>query len=484
MMRMALKEKLTEKEAWLAFILSDPGLSAEFFWVDEDGEPFRLWDYQWGLFDSEHRKEIVISARKVAKTETITARAMSFPFREPKKTLFITAAQHVHLETLLTRLDLRIENSWIHRMFTTSKTTKPYKRVFFNGTTVFGRVPQKTGVGVKSLHAQEVYADEYQDFTDKAKKELAEVFQAKGRRFLCGVPDIGADAHIKRLLESGYRVVRIARMFRPDWGPDLKKEKVEEYGSEESFDYRRNLYGETVEEVNALFPRKDLFNILNSNRDDVQNVMYQSVESKYETGFLLRDSIYRDDQGYYDAFYFGIDVGWSVSPTAIVIFGEKDGKFHIVKVLKLYRYPHPELRAVITQLVNEFVPQFIAIDATAGGVGFYQELARYHSNVIGIDFRKMEDVGDRKVYVNDLSIEILSDLIMKRNLILPYDIDLINEWSSAAANRTRDGRLVYSKGLHTLDAARVFSAGLFYSKTSKDWTFSRKLVTYSFPIAK
>lgn len=458
-----IERKLTEEECWLYLILTSPGMSAEFFWTDDNGEPFTLWDYQWEIFDSENSKEIFISARKVAKTTTICARAFTFPFRKPGKTLFLTSAEGVHLERITTELNERIENSYIHRNFYKKASERPhYRRVAWNSSVIFGRVPQKKGTGVKSVHADEVYADEYQDFTPKAKAELSEVFQKEGRRFLSGVPDLGADPHIRRFLESStYTVYRVPRMFRPDWDEQVKKEKIEEYGSEDSVDYRRNLYGETIEEITTVFPRTLLYNQM-VNRDSKFANVYSHYEFRSEIENIDTIKI-MNDLDFLDELYLAIDVGWVLAPTTAVIIGEKDSKYYILKILDFYRYTHPDLAKFFTSyLFKIFKFKFISVDSTSGGVSFYQMLKKHNDAVIGIDFRKKVKVDNQDVSLNDFSVQAVKTLLEQGRLFLPYDSEFIQEWSQVSSHKiTGTGSMYsYTKGIHSFDAVRTFCASL------------------------
>lgn len=463
---MALKKKLTEEEAWLYVVLTSPALSAEFFWLDANGEPMRLWDYQWQVFESEHNKEILMCARKTSKTTTICARAFSFPFRMPGKTCFLTAAEGVHLERITTELNERIENSYIHKNFFKKASERPhYRRVAFNSAVIFGRVPQKTGVGVKSVHADEVYADEYQDFTAKAKAELSEVFQKEGRRLLSGVPDIGADPHIQRLLNtSSYKVYRFARMFRPDWDEQLKKEKIEEYGSEDSIDYRRNIYGETVEEIASVFPKRLLVSRTYPENSPFfktyLNVDFRAESEPPESIIITNDL----SQHKLENVYIAIDIGWIHAPTSVCVIGEKNGVYFLLKVFNFYRYNHPDLVKILkSQFFDEFKPALVAVDATSGGVTMFQNISKAHHTVVGIDFRKKVTINNQDVSLNDFSVQVVKSLLEEFRLILPFDYELLQDWSSIAAKKAHKNstlEFVYTKGVHTFDAVRVFAAAM------------------------
>lgn len=471
---MALRKKqLTEEEAWLYLILTDPRLSAEFFWTDRDGNPFRLWDFQWKTFDLDNsKKEIFICARKTSKSTTIVARAFTFPFREPGKVMFITAAEMKHLERITTELNSRIYGSYIHRnFFVSSREVPKFRKVAANGTVIFGRVPQKSGVGVKSIHADEVYADEYQDFTPKAKVELNEVFQREGRRFLSGVPEIGADFHVQRLIDSSssYLVWRIPRTWTPDWTSEFKKEKIEEYGSEEDLDYRRNIYGETIEEIKSVFPKAKLYQLVNKNIMQYYEKYNFRVEMDPASEIFFKDDISK----VFDSLHLGIDIGWVASPTCALVIGQKGDTYYILKIFNFYRYEHPELLNIIRKLVKTYKPTIFAVDATGGGVSLYQEIKLIREDASGIDFRRKVEIDGQSIYLNDLSVEVLKSLVDAKKLIFPDDYELIRDWADFTMERSGDSvRYIKGENSHSIDAARVFAASLVAS--GDHGTFTKK----------
>ncbi len=461
-----LKEKLTDEEAWLWFVLQSPSLSAEFFWSDDSGNALRLWKFQWDFFDNEYDREFSFCARYVSKSWCAASRMFTFPFREPGETMFVTAAEGMHLDTLLTKFDTEVENSYIHQAAFGRVRIKPfYKRIAFNNAKIFARVPQRTGRGVKSIHAKEIIADEYQDFTPKAKSELIEVYKKASRRFISGVPETKSDPVIRKMTRnSRYKTWKFPRMKNPDWDDFLREEKIAEYGGEDTAEYRRNVYGEPVEELYSIFKKRILYSLVDTNTESPINKVYES-EIYREEQTPENDVVFAPlNPQFFPRLYMGIDLGWVDAPTTIIIFGYTDAKYYLVRLYRLYRYEEPEKVRILKRAINFFDPILIGVDSSGAGTGTYQTLKAFSPKVYGIDVRKKIKVTkDKEVYWNDLSIDLVLQLVEKRKLVLPFDEELVKDWASASIEKSGE-RKVYSKGLHSLDAAKAIFSAIWIEK--------------------
>ncbi len=469
-----LKEKLTEAEAWLALILASPALSAEFFFIDEKNEPFKLWDFQMELFESEAQKELVFCARKTSKSTTIVARLFSFPFRKPGRRAFLTSAQSFHLDTITSELEKQIRNSYIHRNFLKLRFRPYFVAKAANNALIFSRVPQKKGAGVKSIHADEVYADEYQDFTEKAKAELNEVFQAVGRRFLSGVPDITSMRLARMLLgETNYKIFRFPRMYNPTWNDQVRKDKIDEYGSEDDFDYLRNIWGIIPEEIQAVFPKRYLYASTEKDKNSRVNTefVYQKLyanESPVE-GLQLTPKFTQ-----IETYFFGIDLGWGLTaPTLIQIWGYDTGfnKYRLLAYYSFNKYKPEEIKQIYLQLTRYYQPRVVGIDATGGGFTLFNLLNSVYpatevdfAQKTKISFVSQNSEGEtevitKDVFLNDLSVEYARDFIINEKIVLPQNKEIFAEFASFSRS-TSGNRIVYTKGLHGVDAFRVFVTAL------------------------
>jgi len=482
---MALKPKIREEEIWLYLILTNPQLSAEFFFIDEKNEAFKLWDYQFSLFDWTAPKELLFCARKVSKTTTIVARLFSFPFRKPGRRAFLTAAESFHLETVTAELEKQIRNSYIHRNYMKIRFRPYFTAKAASNSLIFARVPQKKGKGVKSIHADEVYADEYQDFTDKAKAELNEVFQAGGNRLLAGVPD-GSSLKLSQMIagDSAYKIIRIPRMFTPLWNSALRREKIEEYGSEENPDYRRNILGEFPEEFEAVFPKRVVYTLIKDDELFNKKFIYEKLSANYATEeHISITNPFKDD---FEEYYFGMDLGWgSVAPSVISVLAhtrKEPGIYYLIRVTILFGFKPQQLQEIYKRLTNLYKPKFVGVDASGGGA-ILADLLNKTYPTIDIDVTKKVQIpfgqsGKKDVYVNDLTVELLRDLVLEERLIIPKNEYVFKD---LVQFKQKEGqRKIYSKNCHIVDSLRCFVGADFFASKIKGKTFEIKPKAYTF----
>lgn len=152
-------ENLTEEEAYLYAILTDPsGLDlAEAFFYDptEMGKDdcFRAWPFQWHWWRNQDPKQIDQGSRSLGKSKSIQIRACAFPFVHPGEEMVITAPELIHLEPIVSLIEeqfyaVRLLREMLPRG-RSAITHRPFQMNFLNGSRIIGRIPQRDGKGVK-----------------------------------------------------------------------------------------------------------------------------------------------------------------------------------------------------------------------------------------------------------------------------------------------------------------------------------------------
>ncbi len=177
-------EDLSDEEAYLWAILSDEsGLDqAEFFWynAEEDDGCFRAWNYQWKWWRSIDHLQIDQSARSVGKSLSIKVRSFAFPFIHPGQEMLITAPEGVHLSAITGLIEnqfkaTRIGQELLPKRSTMGVTHRPFEINFMNGARIMGRIPQRTGVGVKgSLAAGSLILTQERGFVEVENIRIGE----------------------------------------------------------------------------------------------------------------------------------------------------------------------------------------------------------------------------------------------------------------------------------------------------------------------
>lgn len=156
---MAVLEDLTEDEAYLWAILSDPsGLDqAEFTWYDPENADgcFRAWPFQWKWWRCEDPKQIDQCSRAVGKSKSIQVRACAFPLLHPRQEMVVTAPEGVHLDAVTDNIETQITSTRLLKSLLqrergkSAVKHKPFHVNFANGSRIMGRIPQRDGKGMK-----------------------------------------------------------------------------------------------------------------------------------------------------------------------------------------------------------------------------------------------------------------------------------------------------------------------------------------------
>lgn len=515
---------LTEDERYLFAILQDQsGIDqAEFTWTDETSKDFifRCYDYQYAWYRDRSKFQIDQCARAIGKSVGMQMRAWAFPFTNPGEEMLLTAPEMIHLDPVTKLVEDRITSIRMSREFLKKSGTsigithRPFEARFRNGSRIVGRIPQKDGRGVKGMHPKKLEMDEGQDYPEPGWVELGETLKygeedATWRTH--GVSRGVRDRYYKQTQpESGWKVHRVTAMHRPDWGPAERAAKAELYGSRDHPDYRRNILGLHGDASSALFVLSRLMECV----DQDQSSHYNMAEYYH---VRINDEKLRDTQmpiealldfplshKGYERTWVGMDVGMTNHPSEILIFGEeypqsKTGgrrddlpnmRLKCLARIHLERISAPDQRAVLEKVWDFYRPKAIAMDRTGLGLPIFQEIVEaripgFSQAMRGYNFSEKIVVGyeepDGEVYdADDLEeikanvLEYSSDMLRlfvdQKQILLPWDIDMIREFQGqtyvvSKSNTDAYGKKQFNKGkFHALDAARMAILGHLQEK--------------------
>ena len=257
---------LDEEECYLAALMDDPsGIDlAEAFWTDDTpGRPhrrYRLWDFQYALYWCEETFQADKMARSLGKSAGIIMRACAFPLSFPGQEMLITAPELNHLSPVVDKIEEKIKAIRLLREMLPNikgggiRHQPQFQASFVNGSRIMGRLPQRTGVGVKGQHPLVLEQEESQDYPGPGWIELIETMKH-------GIPGAQWRAHgvsngvrdTYHRITSGedvdsdmpFYVHEYPAMYRPTWSDVERKQKISIYGgSRDNPDYKRNIYGE------------------------------------------------------------------------------------------------------------------------------------------------------------------------------------------------------------------------------------------------
>ena len=511
--------ELDEEEIYLLSILLDEsGIDlAEFMFLNDavDHGRFRCFDYQFPWWADESPQQIDQSGRNLGKSWGIQLRACAFPFSYPQQDMLLTAPELNHLKPLVDAVEERIFQSRI--MTEMAPQTKgrgiarqPHWQItFLNGAKIVSRLPNKDGKGVKGQHVVKMEIDEAQDYPLAGWIEIVECLNRgdEGAQWrIHGVSRGGRDRFMEYSMSPGWRVHRLMGMHRPSWSPEERQEKEISYGgSRNAPDYKRNVYGEHGDAANPLFVLARLMDCVDQNLGSEYNTdVYTEVKVAFEdielygmpATMMLESKLNGIHKGTwtlapkgYSAFYAGMDVGATIDPTEILVFGQRAGvqkeQCDLLLRVQLQRISLEDQEAVANRIIDWYGKKLVtfSIDRTGLGFDIYQRMYKTHGDrVKGYNFSGKYAVGledrelEHKEKLEDLVIErnivefasdALREVVDAKGLLLPFSREILQEWQGQSYTVVKDTgkgpygiRKQYGGGsFHTLDAGKMFIAG-------------------------
>lgn len=535
-------EALTEEEACLWAILQDvSGLDqAEFLWYDSstDDGCFRAWPFQWTWWRCNDGYQIDQCARSVGKSLSIKVRGFAFPFLFPGQEMVITAPELVHLEPIVGLVENQIYNTRLSsEMMMKGKsavTHRPFQMNFANDARLIGRIPQRDGKGVKGIHPIWLELDEAQDYPHQGWTELTEtlkrgfegaVWRAHG--VTRGLRDDFFE-YTQDKPDNHWTIHRYPAMFRPNWTDEERQEKIKQYGSSDDPDYRRNVLGLHGDATNPLFVLTRLMRCVDDDPLTDYNVdEYTKYQIKDESlghaggdiaamlDYPSRHLKYlgADPKKQKAIYWVGMDVGYTVDPTEILVWVEyrhkPNDEFTTMRLLTrvaLTRIGHTDQIKAILHTIDFYKPKVWAMDRGGLGQPLTQEIQEWYqaasegdpggivpgwakqynlkdslsrlkgynfSEKIIVDFDPLYELEDtdevtdaaQRRNTKEYASDKLRALVDSHRIELPWDEELLKQWqggtwTSAKGMQDQYGRRIFSKGNdHTLDAGRFFALG-------------------------
>jgi hypothetical protein len=437
-------EDLDEGECALWAILQDhSGIDqAEFLWYDADTDDgcWRAWDFQWAWWRCEAALQVDQSARSVGKSLGIKLRACAFPNLFPGQEMVVTAPELVHLEPIINLIETQIESTRFYReqipRTRSAVTHRPFRMNFTNGARIMGRIPQRDGKGVKGIHPIWLELDEGQDFPAPGWVELIETLKRghEGAIWRAHGVTRGVRDHFYQITQdtpdNKWTVHRIPAMMRPNWSDEERSEKIQQYGSRDDPDYRRNVLGLHGDATNPMFVLYRLMGCTDTDQTSDYNANeYYAVSIKSETlqfahqevadvlDFPARHLDYVGEGKAKALFWAGMDVGYTVDPTEILVFVEYRHKprdpasrLRLLTRVHLERVGHAEQVSAILSVIRFYRPKAFAMDKTGLGLPLFtdlQERCRSDPELLpALDIIKGYAFGEKVLVDLDSSVEI------------------------------------------------------------------------------
>lgn len=496
---------------------------------------FRAWAFQWPWWRTDSTHQVDQCARSVGKSLSVKVRGCAFPFLFPGQEMVITAPELVHLEPITGLIESQIyATRALREMVPRGKgafTHRPFQANFLNGSRILGRIPQRDGKGLKGLHPIWLELDEAADFPHAGWIELNETLKRgfEGAMWRAHGVTRGVRDDFYEITQdrpgNHWLIHRFAAMWRPSWTDRERQQAIQKYGSREDPDYRRNILGLHGDKTNPIFVLTQLMkNVDNDPFSDYNAGEYFRREIKSEKLELFRQEIVdeldfpaghrtyvhgRDTGAPQARYWVGMDVGFTIDPSEILVFVEHKPKstgptvLRLLTRLSLVRMPHREQIHAILHVIDFYRPVAFAMDRGGVGLPLYQELAEHieayragdtdkippwmavydlettlttikgysfgEKLLVEIDptvefspYDTAQDMAAKaglRRNAKELGTDVLRELVDAQRLWLPWDEDLLQQFQGGTwtSNRSMDayGRRTFSRGNdHCLDAAR------------------------------
>jgi hypothetical protein len=469
---------------------------------------------------------------------SIKVRGCAFPWLYPGQEMIITAPELVHLEPIVSLIETQMyATRTLKEMLPPGRsaiTHRPFQMNFVNGARIIGRIPQRDGKGVKGLHPIWLELDEAQDYPHNGWVELRETLKRgfEGAKWRAHGVTRGVRDDFYEITQdtpnNRWRIHRLAAMWRPNWTDAERQEAIQKYGSREDPDYRRNILGLHGDKTNPIFVLTQLMkNVDNDPLSDYNSVEYFRKIIKSEKLEMFRQEITDEldfPPGHLSyaggsiaerierpkAFYWvGMDIGFTIDPSEILVFVEYKPKpsaqsvFRLLTRLSLVRMPHRQQIQAILHTIDFYRPKVFALDRGGVGLPLYQEMAEHIeafragkldeipawmgvydlettlTTIKGYSFGEkllveldptvelsqydsaadMAAKAGMRRNAKELATDVLRETVDAQRLWLPWDEDLLQQFQGGTwtSNRSMDayGRRVFSRGNdHVLDASR------------------------------
>jgi hypothetical protein len=365
--------------------------------------------------------------RDVGKTERLNAKACAFPFNFPANEHVITAPEAKHIDKLTIRLEHHIRSTWLLDQMVLGGAKngiihRPFRIAWANGASTQTIVPGRAGTGLKGTHAVTIDVDEAQDLPERAWREMPATLRKDipGHSMTAHGVSKGVRDHFYEITQpgSGYLVHRITAMHKPSYKMEDRVQLIKEYGnSEDSPDFRRNVWGEHGDSANRVFLLAFLLACTDTREEgsDVNDEYLQmditGDELAARAGSKVAVEVSSDEAvaaltgmvqlpPYHQRFattWMGMDVGLVGDPTEIVVLAEyepdkrernihkaneiavpEEGvtRFRLIARFRVQRLPEPLQADLVMHLINFYKPKTFALDAGGNGLPVFQELQK------------------------------------------------------------------------------------------------------------
>lgn len=431
--------------------------------VDRYGKPWRVRDYQAESLRSLHDRKVHQDGRDVGKTSEIEIIVCWAMMMYPNAEMLVATQCENHLVPLMERLVRRIETTPTFRKALVERRRSPsYCLRFRNGSTLWGRIAGPRGVNFQGLHVDWQLVDEAQEMTETAWGELYQALNAKGKRWVYGVPNGWRRTFYRMTQMKEYEQFRWPSDVNPEFTEAKRQELVKLYGGEESEGYVHRVLGLHGSPSMAAFRFDDYLDCVDA------TVGFANATI---TGAMLRDHDIEElvpapyEMPERTDFFLGVDLGYTRDPSELVVYADRDDRLINVARIHMEGVDYHTQQLVIELLDRRYGFRGIGIDAGNNGRAVAHALrasdARWDGLVHAYDFGANILVGHsadgapQYRRTKRFMTELLERKMQKHTIVFPKSGDREEQYVAHTYHIAPRGDIIYSKGNdHIIDADR------------------------------
>jgi len=248
-----------------------------------------------------------------------------------------------------------------------------------------------------SHHTHFNFQDEIQATTNEAYEKKIDARGEKGCvEVLAGIPLISENTPLSKFLKAKkYRktVVRIPQFVSPYWNEEIKQERIEEYGGENSANYLINVAAQTVDGAFGAFDMKRIRSLCYREDKIVKEFeITDKTFNEYKSRLIL------DHAKNASKVFVSADIG-STAATEIIVINEYNNKsYNFAYNITAYRLDDKQLAELIDWIFKTVKGDYCCIDCTIMGAPVYRQLVEKNNkdNIIWCSFNENVTIGFEK----------------------------------------------------------------------------------------
>lgn len=456
---MALLRRLEINELILLEIWEHPVLNPAFLRKEVDDR----WEHTYYQADALADCGNFVSfraGRSAGKSETLIDKVVYYAVNDffPSKILSIVAPNRVHLTPLWRRLSQWLSIHPILKHYKAGINSQVYDMQFTNGVTIDCRIAgiQGTGSSVIGLHTGFLIVEEAGFFPWAVWVELLptiNTWELGFQVFVCGTPSGERENNVLYFadeISSQYNRHRISALENPRYTAEARQRDIEQYGGEDSDDYRRLVLGEHASPVVRLFSR----DTIETGKHRIFTGTLSSDDISVDPTKLLRlfDALPRVPE----AVAVGIDLGY-IDPTIISLFKLSNDIWINFARITLEHIEYPKQLEFIDRLDTLYSFSFLAIDEGHSGLAVSQELTSeryshkgYKDRLVSVMFGVPIEIGTDldgnsiKIMSKILAVEKLRSLLDSHKIVFSEtDEKLLSELERVESVKSPSGNVLY-----------------------------------------